>query len=187
MPNPIPAFDHNQVLPPHVGSPVHPGQLSPYPCSTLELCQRFGFSPERRAILEGFLDFRERSRTEGLINGFQWIDGSFLEDVETRERRPPRDMDVLTVYWGYDLAFQTALVTTFPEFADPFLAKAAFRIDHYSLDASFDPEYTVNQSRYWILLFSHNRLGIWKGMLRVELNTPADDANARRELAASIP
>ena len=54
MPNPIPVFDHNLVLPPHLGDPVDRAQLSPYPCTTLDLCQRLGTTPERRAIIGKF-------------------------------------------------------------------------------------------------------------------------------------
>lgn len=179
---PVPSFDHNLVLPPHLGDPTQPNQISPYPCTTLELCQQLGTSPERRRILSQFLDFRARLISEGLITGFQWLDGSFLEDVETREGRPPKDLDVVTVYWGYDLTFQDRMTTNFPEFADPMLAKANFSLDHYPFDASYSPEVTVEWTRYWISLFSHNRLAVWKGMLRVELNTAADDSAARVEL-----
>ena len=96
MPNPIPTFDHNLVLPPHLGDPTQPAHLSPCPCTILDLCERLGTTPERRVILKRFLDFRERLRTEGLTNGFQWLDGSFLEDIAVRESRPPRDLDVVT-------------------------------------------------------------------------------------------
>ena len=187
MPNPIPVFDHNLVLPPHLGDPVDRGQLSPYPCTTLHLCQRLGTTPERRAILGKFLDFRERLHGEGLTNGFQWLDGSFLEDVETLESRSPKDLDLVTVYWGYDRTFQTGLVARFREFASPVLSKAAYSLDHYNFDAGFNPTVTLEQTRYWILLFSHNRQGVWKGMLRIELNTPAEDAAARQELAKATP
>jgi hypothetical protein len=187
MPNPIPVFDHNLVLPPHLGDPVDLGQLSPYPCTTLDLCQRLGATPERRAILAKFLDFRERLRDEGLTNGFQWLDGSFLEDVETKESRPPKDLDVVTVYWGYDRAFLLNLVARFREFASPTLAKAQYNLDHYNFDAGFNPNVTVEQTRYWILLFSHNRQGVWKGMLRIQINTPEEDAAARQELAKATP
>ena len=97
MPNPIPPFDHNLVLPPNLGNPTNPAHLSPYPCTTLDLCERLATTPHRRGILGQFLDFRERLTTEGLINGFQWLDGSFLEDIEVRESRPPKDLDVVTV------------------------------------------------------------------------------------------
>lgn len=162
-------------------------QLSPYPCTTLDVCQRLGTTVERRAILGKFLDFRERLRNEGLTNGFQWLDGSFVEDVEQRENRAPKDLDVVTVYWGYDRNFQTALATRFREFASPALSKAAYSLDHYNFDAGFNPAVTLEQTRYWILLFSHSRLGVWKGMLRVELNTTAEDAAARQELARATP
>lgn len=184
---PIPRFDHNFVLPPHTCNPTQPGDLSPYPCTTLELCQRFNTSPERRQILGKFLDFRERLRSEGLHHGFQWLDGSFLEDIEARESRPPKDLDLVTVYWDYDVTFQHNLVAKFPEFAKPSLAKAAYLLDHYPLDAGHSPQLTLELTRYWILLFSHNRLGVWKGMLQIDLNTPSDDANARQELARSTP
>jgi hypothetical protein len=178
----IPSFDHNLVLPPHRGDPRVPSDLSPYPCTTLELCQRLGYTPERRMILSKFLDFRERLQDEGLIEGFQWVDGSFLEDVETRENRPPNDIDVVTVYWGYDLEFQLQLLTNFPEVADPALAKDRFHVDHYPFDAGEEPTVTLEFTRYWILLFSHNRLGVWKGMLQIPLNTPTEDAAARELL-----
>ena len=40
------------------------------------------------------------------------------------------------------------------------------------------PIATVEQSSYWIQLFSHNRDAVWKGMLQIGLNTPTDDADA---------
>jgi len=187
MPNPIPAFDHNLVLPPHLGDPVNSGQLSPYPCTTLDLCQRFGTTAERRTILGKFLDFRARLSGEGLTNGFQWLDGSFMEDVEAKESRPPKDLDVVTVYWGYDKPFQLRLLANFPEVANPTLSKSNYSVDHYPFDAGFHPTLTLEETRYWILLFSHNRLGVWKGMLKVQLNTPVEDAAARQELAKSTP
>ncbi|MCX7386615.1 MAG: hypothetical protein NTX48_08120 [Planctomycetales bacterium] len=187
MSNLIPKFDHNLVLPPHLGDPTLANHLSPYQCTTLDLCERLGTTPERRRILGGFLSFRERLQTEGLMTGFQWLDGSFLEDIELRDGRPPRDLDVVTVYWGYDLAFQTALLSKFPEVANPVLAKAKYSLDHYPFDAGYRPEVTLEKTRYWISLFSHNRSGVWKGMLRIQLNTPAEDAAARQELAKVAP
>lgn len=179
MANSIPDFDHNLVLPPHLGDPRGREQLSPYPCSTVELVRRFGVSHERCEILRGFLGFRERLRATGLISGFQWLDGSFLEDIETRENRAPRDLDVVTVYWNYDQAFQKTVISTFPEFANPPMAKANFALDHYPFDAGYSPELTVEYARYWMLLFSHNRDGVWKGMLKIDLDTPALDNEAR--------
>ena len=184
---PIPDFDHNLVLPPHAGDPRTPEQLSPYPCTTLELVQRFATSQERRDILHGLLSFRDRLKTVGLTRGFQWLDGSFLEDVETREARPPRDLDLVTVYWGYDRTALQQVAAAFPEFANRARAKAQYRLDHFSFDAGFRPELTLESARYWTLLFSHNRDGVWKGMLKIDLDTPDLDNEARQVLAPSAP
>src|SRR5690625_2378032 len=179
----IPDFDHNLVLPPHIGDPRNHADLSPYPCTTVDLCRKFATSPERREILTKFLDFRERLSSAGLTQGFQWLDGSFVEDIETQEKRAPRDLDVVTFYWGYDMTFQHKLNTEIPEFFNPTLAKAMFSLDHYPVDASYSPVLTVESTRYWAQLFSHNRLGVWKGMLKIALNTPADDFDARQTLS----
>ncbi|HEX9784266.1 MAG TPA: hypothetical protein VGA56_16255 [Opitutaceae bacterium] len=40
------------------------------------------------------------------------------------------------------------------------------------------PILTVEWTRSWTGLFSHRRDGIWKGMLRIDLNTPAEDTKA---------
>lgn len=179
----IPDFDHNLVLPPHLGDPRLPGDLSPYPCTTVELVEKYNTSPERRNILEGFLNFREKLRQENLgANAFQWIDGSFLENIELQQSRAPNDIDVVTVYWGYDRAFQSNLISKFPEFASPTQAKANFSVDHYPFDAGESPQNTVEWSRYWALLFSHNRQGVWKGMLRIDIDTQADDTTALLKL-----
>jgi hypothetical protein len=183
----IPAFDHNLVLPPHAGDPRLLRDLSPYPCTTLDLVKRFGTSAERVAIMRGLLDFRARMASEGLVNGFQWLDGSFLENVEVSESRPPNDLDLLTIYWGYDLTFQTNLVQRFPEFADHNRSKAQFRLDHFPIDADYRPDITVDQTRYWIQLFTHNRDGVWKGMLRINLNTHAEDVAALAHLNTIQP
>ena len=50
------------------------------------------------AILDGFLRFRELLTQAGFVSGFQWVDGSFLENVEMLENRPPNDLDVVTFY-----------------------------------------------------------------------------------------
>ena len=93
---PVPDFNSSGVLPPHLGDPKIISQLSPYPATSLELCQKLGFSPDRREILHGWLQLRELLRTLGHNSGFQWIDGSFMEDAETKRSRPPGDIDVVS-------------------------------------------------------------------------------------------
>lgn len=172
----IPNFDHNNVIPLHLGNPTQPQHLSPYPCTTLELCQIFATSKERIEILHGFLLFRQKMNKLGIIQGFQWLDGSFIENIEVSENRAPRDIDVVTFFGGISLENQEVVAQKFAEFVNSKISKVTYKVDHYPVDYCYKPDVTVELTRYWIQLFTHNRLGVWKGLLRLELNTPEIDA-----------
>ena len=107
----------------------------------------------------------------GIVQGFQWLDGSFTEDIEKSEKRPPKDLDIVTFFGGLSIDHQKEIITEFAAFANPRLSKRAFCLDHYPVDYCYNPNTTVEFTRYWIQLFTHNRLGVWKGILRLELNT----------------
>ena len=178
---PIPDFDHNYVLPPHIGNPANINDVSPYPISTLEFVQKFSTSKTRIDILHKFLDFRTQTRNAGLINGFQWLDGSFVENIEISEGRNPRDLDLITIFWGYDPNFLKNFHSNFSSFFDPNLAKTIYNLDHYNINLNniiTNPEFVTEYIRYWVQLFSHNRRNVWKGMLKIQLNTPQDDTHA---------
>lgn len=182
----IPPFDHNQVLPPYLENPKSIEELSPYFCSTVELCERFGTTPERRRLLKSLLDFRARLNEMHVSKGFQWLDGSFTEDVELREKRAPRDMDVVTFFWGCNLAHLEVIEEEFPAFIYRRACKKSYLLDHFAIDANMDnyeddpgnPDLLIESVRYWYGLFSHNRDNVWKGMIRLELNTPELDREA---------
>lgn len=175
---PIPNFDHNNVLPPHLGNPTIGAHLSPYTCTSLEFCQHFATSTERIAILSSFISFRLRMNVHGIVEGFQWIDGSFTENVELALGRPPNDIDVVTFFRNLTPVQGLDIQTNFIEFISPALSKANYKLDHYPVDFGYDPVVTVEQTRYWLQLFSHNRDSVWKGMLRLELHTPDEDQSA---------
>lgn len=179
---PIPAFTAEGVLPPHLGNPTKRGELSPYPVTTLELCGRFNSSPKRISILRGFLEFRAQLRAAGITAGFHWLDGSFLEDVEHTEGRDPNDLDVVTFFLSPSMAFVRDLATTHGHLIDRPSIKKSFFLDHFLFDLHDHPEAVVEHARYWTHLFSHRRDKLWKGMLRIELNTVADDADAAKLL-----
>tara|TARA_B110001450_G_C17662796_1_gene498063 strand:+ start:2659 stop:3219 length:561 start_codon:yes stop_codon:yes gene_type:complete len=176
--NNIPNFDHNQVLPPYLGTPTNSKDLSPYPCTTLELCEKYAYTRERIEILKGFINFRNILNQLNILDGFQWLDGSFLENIEQLENRPPNDLDLVTFYKGIDIPQQQQIAVKFPEFSSSQLSKQSFKIDHYPVDYGYNPDVTVEITRYWLQLFSHKRNSVWKGMLRIELNTPKIDLNA---------
>ena len=75
-----------------------------------------------------------------------------------------------------------AIVTAHPVLLDHSAIKSRFCLDRYYVDVTYNPMLTVESARYWISLFSHRRDGVWKGMLRIELDAPADDARAGEHL-----
>jgi hypothetical protein len=73
----IPGWTPDGVLPPiNAGQPVSI-ERSPYVVSLTDYVLRFGDTPDRRAVLSGFLGYRAALHSVGLISGFQWLDGSF--------------------------------------------------------------------------------------------------------------
>ncbi|TDA45929.1 DUF6932 family protein [Burkholderia pyrrocinia] len=180
----IPRFNASMVLPPFLGeSPTTAATMSPFHASMLEFTQQFATSPERAAILNGLLAYREALRNIGIANAFQWMDGSFVEDVETSRGRAPADIDVVT--FGHA-----------PQFADPAAAHGWMTANdgvlnprqtkqNYSCDAYFvdmeklqqRPHVLVERTRYWFGLFSHQReTALWKGMVQVPLSSDDDQA-----------
>lgn len=165
----IPPFDHNNVLPPHIGNPTDKRQISPYKASIIDLCKRFATSPERINILKGFVSFRLNMLSSGITNGFQWIDGSFSQNIEVIENRAPNDIDVVSYILKPSLQDAQKIIQFFPEFIDPKQSKIKYKVDHYCVEYNSNPLYTVEMTKYWIQLFSHNRQGVWKGMIEIPL------------------
>jgi len=156
--------------------------LSPYGCSIEELSERFCTSPRRKSILERFLKLRGELLATGM-QGFQWVDGSFVEDVETMESRDPRDVDVVTFVTAPDkLAEVEGIKAANPHFCNNKLSKQMFQVDHFLVPLCSSPRALVEITRYWYGLFSHRRDGTWKGMLVVELSSALDDKRARKVL-----
>jgi len=182
----IPAFGPSGVLPPFVGhSPADRAQTCPYNASMTEIVQRFASSAERVAILNVLLDYRAALAAVGIQQGFQWLDGSFVEDCETMRGRAPGDIDVVTFAYrpvairnNQDWT-QFALQNT--NLFDPIQTMADFRCDAYYIDLLKPPHITVADTAYFNGLFSHHRdTAQWKGMLVVTLQS--DDLAARQLL-----
>jgi hypothetical protein len=181
---PIPAFDGIlNILPPHLGTNGKVEDLSPYRCTMEELCDRFATSPERSAILIGVLGLRSELWNLNL-RGFQWMDGSFVEDIEVQENRAPGDIDIVTFFGATDggKLFQERLSRD-QSLLQRSHAKATFHADHFWLPLGTDPVSLVEETKYWYGLFSHRRDRTWKGMLQVELSEQ-DDLAARKILEA---
>lgn len=169
------------VLPPYTGSdPTVPATMSPYSATMHEFSLQFATSPARVAILEGLLNYRAALRNVGIVNAFQWLDGSFVEDVEQARGRPPADIDVVTFGVCPRFADQAALrvwMAANQRLLDPRQAKQHYSCDAYVVDLGKRPDLLVNDTRYWFGLFSHQRAtALWKGMVQVPLVSNDDQA-----------
>ena len=183
---PIPSFDHNHVLPPHTGNPTSSTDVSPYEATIVEFCQIFATSQERIEILKGLVSFRLRMIDFGIIDGFQWLDGSFTENIEKSEGRPPNDIDIVTFYKGLSDLQQKNIIINFKEFVSPLISKKVYKLDHYPVDFGYNPLQTVEATKYWIQLFCHNRKGVWKGMVKLPLSNDKAVDNAALSFLNSL-
>lgn len=172
----IPAFNHSHVLPPFLGDdPTLLAEVSPYQTSALELVQRLGGSPERRALLSGLFSYRKALADLGFQQGFQWIDGSFVEDVETIKQRSPGDIDVVTFAHspaGVSTAEITVTLNANAQVFDAQLAKAHYGCEGYIVRLDGKPQSLVRRATYYFNLFSHRRDDhAWKGILQLPLES----------------
>ena len=151
------------------------GYRSPYSVSLTNCILRFGTTQARRAILGGFMEFRSALHSVNLTKGFQWIDGSFLENVEEIEKRDPHDIDLVTFYCLPDGITEADLVAKAPHLFDPERTKEDFHVDAYFVRLNTeDPELLVDQVAYWYSIWSHRRGGLWKGFLQIDLSSNDD-------------
>ena len=148
---------------------------SPFVVSLSELVEDFGHTPTRQRLLAGFLNYRVRLHQAGLDRGFQWINGSFLEDVETNEQRDPNDIDVVTFFHlpdGYtEATFHDAHKSIFDQSA----LKSKYEVDAHYVCFNTEYDYLIANSTYWYSLWSHTRDGRWKGYLRIDLADDEDE------------
>lgn len=179
----IPAWSPQGVLPPINSLSATSADRSPYEVTLLDLVMRFATSQARCQILQGFLAYRSELHAMGLQQGFQWVNGSFAENVELLEMRDPKDVDVVTF-----LHLPTPFNPTPRQdlVLDHDHAKATFRVDAYIVEINLLPlDNLIKQSTYWYSMWSHRRNQAWKGYLQVDLS-PAEDAATQTWLAAHM-
>lgn len=181
----IPEFNTSMVLPPFFGDdPCGRLQKSPYIAGMKELVEYFAFNGHRARLLAGLLKYRRALRSAGLTEGFQWLDGSFIERVEQAENRPPNDIDLVTfakipnVRQAWIEANSELILTEFTRYD--------FCCDAYFVDLERLPEFLCKDITYWFGLFSHQRDTLkWKGLLQIPLFS--DDEAACVYLARQWP
>ena len=178
----IPGFNSQGILPPFSSEAPASRDRSPYRASLRDFVLRFGNTATRQDLVQGFLNFRGALAKIGLVNGFQWVDGSFLEDIETVENRDPRDIDVVTFYHLPEGETQETLFAAAPRIFSPQDTKKDYRVDAYYVQLNAGTaEPMVEQATYWNSLWSHRRNGQWKGYLQIDLS-PSEDQEAKVNL-----
>lgn len=168
----IPEWNALGLLPPMDPAAPTSAERSPYRVAVFDVVARFATSPERRRILRGWLDFRAALYGMGLTNGFQWLDGSFMEQVEALERRAPKDLDVVTflvVPDNFEPSDEQAAALNHDA------AKETFSIDSYFVEINrIELANLVRKAAYWYSVWSHRRNQTWKGYLQVDLDPDQD-------------
>lgn len=187
----IPSWGPDGLLPANYLKDPTSTFRSPYVVSLVDLVQRFSTSQERARVLDGFLRYRAALHGAGLTQGFQWLDGSFLERIELLENRPPNDLDLVTFFNFPTGAAAQQLLTGHPgllplDEQSQQALKSKYAVDAYIVNLGARPEQLIQQATYWYGMWSHRRSAQWKGFLQVDLAS-AEDAIARAQLTNLLP
>ena len=112
-----------------------------------------------------------------IISGFQWLDGSFMEDKETLKGKAPNDIDVVTFFELPNGTSQEDLLKNSPQLFINEDVKKTYHVDSFAhLLGKPLEQSAVHQISYWYSMWSHRRDGLWKGFIQVDLSTADDDA-----------
>jgi len=174
----IPEWNMSGVIP-----PIRPGlsgnhfDRSPYEATLLEFVTRFATSATRIEIIDGLLKYRRELHSCGITKGFQWLDGSFMEMIESLEARQPADIDVVSFFYLPDGKSQQELAVTNRNLFNSTKIKMKFYVDAYTFQLGFPTD--SDQAReiaYWYSMWAHRRDEIWKGFVQVDLAPSEDEA-----------
>ena len=182
----IPAWTISGVLPPYLGDARFSLNMAPYPTTLPNVVDRFAHTIRRIDILDGLLSYRQALASIGIVDGFQWLNGSILEDIEVLENRDPNDIDIVTFFrrpvgardpiaWGHFFNINQSLFSAQAN-------KALYMCDTQYIDLDASTEDVANLTRFWFGLFSHRRNDLWKGMLTIPLAISPDDALSQASL-----
>ena len=121
--------------------------MSPYNVPLTELALRFGFTPPRRSLLIGLLDYRAAWHQIGIRDGFQWVNGSFV--ISSQDGKEPSDIDVVTFFHVPSGETQESVLKADPSIFDPKQSKVKYSIDGYFVALDSDPRYLIRGITYW--------------------------------------
>lgn len=187
-------FNTQGVLPPYVGADPTTSARSPYIITTNDLVINFGTTPKRNALIQNLITYRMRLYDAGFVDGVQYIDGSFVENVESTQLRAPNDIDIFSFLRAperYQLNPQAWASEGLAHWNDVVVNreknKQELSLDTYAIlvdELSWWDLLDINN--YWSGLFSHQRGSLqWKGFLAIPLD-PTQDVHALTTLGSPI-
>lgn len=147
---------------------------SPYEMDIVSFVRMFSLTPARNKILRGLLNFRIELSKIGLAEGFQWVDGSFTENVELIERRAPNDVDVVTFFTFQDGDDDEMVFTRNPTLFDQPFVKTNYLVDSYYQSLNDSGANLVSRTVYWYSMWAHKRDLSWKGFVQIPLSPNLD-------------
>ncbi|HFK7184586.1 TPA: hypothetical protein ACG0BA_000174 [Serratia odorifera] len=174
----IPLWNSMGIIPPIDESDPISLARSPYELDIVRFVRFFAITQARVKILRGFLDFRNELTSVGLVDGFQWVDGSFTENVELIERRAPNDVDVVTFFNFQPGDNDNIVHSRNPNIFNQKLVKKQYLVDSYFEGLQAPGASLVARTVYWYSMWAHKRDLSWKGFIQLPLS-PALDLVAR--------
>lgn len=174
----IPLWNSMGIIPPVDESDPTSLSRSPYELDIVRFVSLFAITQSRVKILKGFLDFRNELTSVGLVDGFQWVDGSFTENVELIERRAPNDVDVVTFFNFQPGDNDHTVYSRNPNIFNQDFVKKQYLVDSYFEGLHAPGASLVARTVYWYSMWAHKRDLSWKGFIQIPLS-PALDLVAR--------
>ena len=179
-------FNHHGFLPPvNIESPVD-DKRSPYKVELSKFVALFSIacseyqSKHRIRLLRGFLEYRAELHKIGIVDGFHWVNGSFVTYKEKIVKQPPSDIDVFTLFRLPEGESQQSLEKRNSELFDHDKSLALYGIDSYHLciDVNTSLYNIIDQTNYWYGMWSHQKnTHVWKGFIQIDLS-PQEDKEA---------
>lgn len=176
-------FNPAGVIPPVYDPDGVDRNRSPYVLTIEEFVEMFSYTKERIIILENFLEYRLELYKVGIVDGFQWLNGSFSTDVEVTDNRPPSDIDVVTFFNLPGGETQVSFLPKTNGLLDMNFTKPKYMVDVYPVVlGEKTTSYFINDITYWYSMWSHRKSdNMWKGFIQVAL-TPNDDLAVLKSL-----
>jgi len=172
----IPLWDAQGLLP-----PIRPGERptsrdrTPYRAGLVDFVDRFALTRARVDLLDSLLRYRAALHSAGILTGFQWLDGSFVEHAELTRGKPPKDIDVVTFFELPNGETQQSFFHKNMDLLHPKSVQNTFGLDAFPQLLGNTLQSEVRGGIvYWYSMWSHTRNGIWKGFIEIDIDSSQD-------------